>query len=172
VPTVTLFDDVLIAAGITWLIARQFWWRDVAGLLRLPLILLVVGGCSIGADLLSHGEHISSIGVTLLVAELLLVATTGAVMGTRYQFRTTCAETQCRLDATGLLLWAVFLGIRISSLILASQVGAKLLESTGVVLVSFATNRLAASVLVLRRAQQREVVRDEYDAGIGVRFGG
>lgn len=50
------------------------------------------------------------------------------------------------------MLWAVFLAIRLLSLILAPQVGARLVESTGAVLISFGTNRLVASLVVRRRA--------------------
>jgi hypothetical protein len=148
------FDDVLVIAGITWLIARQFSWRDVRGLVQLPVLLLVGGGLLVTSDVV-RGERVPASGVALLVGELLLVGATGSVMGTRYQFRVTGTGMQCRLDRAGLLLWAAFLLIRLVSLILAARVGAGLLETTGVVLVSFATNRLVASVVVMRRAQRR-----------------
>jgi hypothetical protein len=94
-------------------------------------------------------------GAAVFAAELLLVAATGTLMGTRYRFRDAPAGQQCRLNRSGVVLWAVFVCIRVAALILAAQLGAKFLETTGAVLMSFATNRLAASLVVQRRAQQR-----------------
>jgi hypothetical protein len=147
-------DHVLVTAGIVWLIARQFTWRDVSDLLRWPVLLLAFGAISATLGVL-HGERISLSGAAVFAAELLLVAATGTLMGTRYRFRDAPAGQQCRLNRSGVVLWAVFVCIRVAALILAAQLGAKFLETTGAVLMSFATNRLAASLVVQRRAQQR-----------------
>lgn len=40
-----VLDDVVIAAGIGWLIVRQFIWRstDLQRMLRLPVLILAAG---------------------------------------------------------------------------------------------------------------------------------
>jgi hypothetical protein len=49
-------DHVLVTAGIVWLIARQFTWRDVSDLLRWPVLLLAFGAISATLGVL-HGER-------------------------------------------------------------------------------------------------------------------
>lgn len=156
----SVLDAGLIASGIAWMIVRQFTWRDLAGLLRLPLIVLASGVALLGLDLVG-GESVRPLEIVVSLGELLLVGVTGTLMGRRYRLRNTAGHTQCRLDRSGLLLWAAFLVIRISSFILAARIGARLLETTGAMLVSFATNRLVASVVVRRRARHARSTRPE-----------
>lgn len=145
-----VLTDVLVAAGIVWLVARQFHWRPVGSMLRIAL-----GVLGVGAAVTVPGAvrmHLAAPDVLVLAAELLLVGATGTAMGTLYRFRTVRGDLQCRLERLGLLLWAVFLGVRVGSFALAHLLGAHGLENTGVLLVSFGTNRLASALVVGRRS--------------------
>ena len=89
----------------------------------------------------------------LIVGELALVAVTGTIMGLATRFRTMDAHLQYRLSPTGIWLWAVFIVIRVGSFWLASALGAHVAEATGMILLSFGANRLAAILIVRRRAE-------------------
>ena len=65
--------------------------------------------------------------------------------------RRASAGLQYRLTRGGVGLWAAFLAIRVGSFLLAEQLGAHLLENSGAILLSFATNRLVSSTIVRRR---------------------
>jgi hypothetical protein len=148
-------EDVTVVGGIGWMIGRQFRWRQVAGLLRLPLALLGLGAGWIVSDLLHGSTTVTPLDAAVLSAELLLVVATGSAMGLLYRFRPPAAKVECRLSRGGLLLWAVFVAIRLASFLLARHLGAHLLETTGAVLVSFASSRLAAALVVQRRSSRR-----------------
>jgi hypothetical protein len=89
----------------------------------------------------------------LILGELVLVAGTGAAMGYVTGFRGAGRALQHRLTAPGLGLWAVFVAIRVGFFALAAALGANLLEASGVIVLSFGVNRLAASLVVRRRAR-------------------
>ena len=89
----------------------------------------------------------------LVVAELGLVAVTGTVMGYVTHFRRAGGRLQYRLTGVGLILWAVFVAIRVGNFALANLLGANVAEATGLILLSFGVNRLAAIAVVRRRAE-------------------
>ena len=91
----------------------------------------------------------------LIVAELGLVAITGTAMGYATHFRTAGGRLQYRLTWTGIILWAIFVTIRIGNFALASTLGANLADATGLILLSFGVNRLAAILVVRHRAEAR-----------------
>jgi len=82
------------------------------------------------------------------------VAGTGAAMGRATRFRDEDG-LRYRLTGPGIALWAVFLAIRVASFVLAGVLGARMLDATGLILVSFGVNRLAAALVVRRRATVR-----------------
>ncbi|WP_370935198.1 hypothetical protein [Amycolatopsis sp. cg13] len=143
-----MVDDVLLALGIGILIVRQFQWRSAEPrrMLLMPVLLIVVGLVYLGFELGGGFESAD----WLLVGELVLVAGTGTAMGYVTRFRQ-AGGLQYRLTGAGIVLWAVFLAVRVGSFALASVLGAHLLDATGLILVSFGVNRLAASLVVRRR---------------------
>ncbi|MBG0738030.1 hypothetical protein IV500_01075 [Paeniglutamicibacter antarcticus] len=88
----------------------------------------------------------------LVVAELGLVAFTGTAMGYATNFRSAGGQLQYRLTGTGIFLWGLFIVIRIADFALAGALGANLADATGLILLSFGINRLAAILVVRRRA--------------------
>lgn len=145
-------DDLLVGAGVTVLIVRQFLWRsaEMHRMLRMPVIVIGAGVVYLVIEL--RHRLVWSSADWLVFAELLLVAITGTIMGYVTRFRTVEGRLQYRLTRPGLALWAAFVGIRIGSFALAHLIGAHLLETTGMILVSFGANRLAASLVVRHRA--------------------
>ncbi|GAB3362809.1 hypothetical protein [Amycolatopsis echigonensis] len=156
-----MVDDVLIVVAVGILIVRQFQWRSAEPrrMLLMPLLLIAVGLVYLGFEVrgLQRADW-------LLVGELVLVAGTGAAMGCVTRFRR-AGGLQYRLTGAGIVLWAVFLAIRIGSFALAGVLGAQLLDATGLILVSFGVNRLAASLVVRRRIAHGGDKTLAYDQG-------
>ena len=146
-------DNVVIAAGIAWLIARQFIWRsgELKRMLRMPVVVVAAGLAYLAIELWGGFRWVA--GDWLVVAELGLVAVTGTAMGHVTRFRTVSGLLQYRLTGIGLVLWAVFVAIRVGNFALASVLGANLADATGLILLSFGVNRLAAIMVVRRRAK-------------------
>lgn len=150
----TIADDVLITLGVVIIVVRQFRWRsaEVRRMLRLPLIIIVAGAGYLGFELVTGLRWVEADWV--VAADLTLVTVTGLAMGWATTFRTAADRLQYRLTALGIGLWVVFLAIRVGSFYFATVVGANLADATGFILLSFGLNRLAATTVVRRRAQQ------------------
>jgi hypothetical protein len=149
-----LADDILITAGIVILIVRQFLWRsaDTHRMLRLPAIIVAAGVGFLAVELWGGLRWVPA--DWCVVGELGLVAVTGTAMGSVTRFRGTAERLQYRLTASGLWLWLAFVAIRLGSLYLAAALGANLAGATGLILLSFGVNRLAAILVVRRRARR------------------
>ncbi|MDJ0356645.1 hypothetical protein [Paenarthrobacter sp. PH39-S1] len=147
-------DNVIIIAGIAVLIFRQFIWRsaELHRMLRLPMIIIAVGITYLIVELWGGFHWVP--GDWLIIGELALVSITGTAMGYVTRFRTVDGHLQYRLTAAGIGLWAAFIAIRVGSFVLASMLGANLTDATGLILLSFGVNRLAAITVVRRRVQQ------------------
>jgi hypothetical protein len=148
-------DDVLVGAGIVVLIGRQFIWRsaELRRMLVLPLVIIAVGTVYLVAEL--GAGSLSGAGDWVILAELALVALTGTAMGYVTRFRTQQDRLQYKLTTPGLLLWVVFVGLRLGSFYLAAALGARLAATLGPILLSFGVNRVAAVLVVRRRARAR-----------------
>lgn len=148
-------DDVLITAGIAVIIVRQFLWRSarIERMLIMPLIVIAAGIVYLIVELAGGFRWVAA--NWLIAAEIALVALTGTAMGCATHFRTSRKTLQCRLTGIGIALWAVFVVIRVGDFALAGTLGANLADATGVILLSFGVNRLAAIVVVRRRAASR-----------------
>jgi hypothetical protein len=146
-------DDVIITIGISVLIVRQFIWRsaELNRMLRMPVVVIAAGIACLAFELWAGFHWVAA--DWLVVAELGLVAVTGTVMGYVTHFRRACGQLQYRLTGVGLILWAVFVAIRVGNFALANQLGANLAEATGLILLSFGVNRLAAIAVVRHRAE-------------------
>lgn len=148
-----VLDDVILTVGIAVLIGRQFIWRSTQlhKMLRLPGAILAAGLAYLFVELWGGFRWVPADWI--IVGELLMVAVTGTIMGHVTRFRTVDDHLQYKLSATGIWLWALFIVIRIGSFLLASAVGANLADATGLILLSFGANRLAAVLVVRRRAE-------------------
>lgn len=147
-------DDVIITVGIAVLIVRQFIWRSTQlhRMLRLPVAIIAAGLVYLVIELWGGFRWVPADWI--IIGELLLVAVTGTIMGYVTRFRTADEHLQYKLSPAGVWLWALFILIRVGSFYLASALGANLAEATGLILLSFGANRLAAIVVVRRRAEK------------------
>lgn len=147
-----IVDAVLIALGIGVLIVRQFLWRtaQLSRMLRMPALVIAMGLVYLVVELRSGFHWVAA--DWLVVAELAMVAITGTMMGYATRFRVKSGRLQYRLTGIGVLLWAVFVAVRVANFALAGALGADLGEATGLILLSFGINRLAAILIVRYRA--------------------
>ncbi len=146
-------DEALVTAGIGFLIVRQFLWRsaELRRMLWMPAIILGLGIVS----LLGEVQGLRWVPADWCIpGELVLVFLTGTAMGYVTHLRTAQQRVQYKLTGAGIALWAVFLTIRIGSFFLASALGANLSDAMGPILLSFGTNRLAATLIVRRRVRR------------------
>jgi hypothetical protein len=150
-------DTIAVIAGIGFLISRQFLWRaaDAARLFVLPLCIVGAGVVWVAWEVL-RGEPLTLLTLAVVCAEAVLVSATGMAMGWMTQIRERNGVLSYRLVPGGLVLWGVFLAIRVGSFVLAGRLGAHLLDTTGAITVSFGINRLANSVVVRRRIKHLE----------------
>lgn len=156
-------DDVVITAGIGVLIVRQFLWRSAQTrrMLRIPTLIIAAGIVYLIFQLWGGVDWRAP--DWLIVAELLLVAFTGTAMGYVTHFRRVGDQIQYRLTKIGIFLWALFIVVRIANFALADALGANLADATGLILLSFGINRLAAILVVRRRlVRVREVAAVEH----------
>ncbi len=146
-------DDVIITVGIAVLIVRQFICRsaELNRMLRMPAVVIAAGIVYLAFELRGGFHWVAA--DWLIVAELGLVAVTGAAMGYVTHFRRAGRQLQYRLTGVGVILWAVFVVIRLGNFVLANLLGANLAEATGLILPSFGVNRLVAIAVVRRRAE-------------------
>lgn len=150
-----VFDTLLVALGIGWLIVRQFLWRDAdpQTILRLPAAIVGVGTLALGQEIAAGGLP-TTLALVLLAGEVVLVCLTGSTMGAMTRLAEGNGRLRYRLSPPGVLLWAVFVAIRVGSFVLADRLGAHLLETTGAILVSFGLNRLVSSLVVRRKIRR------------------
>lgn len=146
-------DDATITLGIAVLIIRQFIWRSARldRMLRMPIIVISAGVIYLIIELATG--FVWGPADWLIIAELGLVAITGTVMGYVTRFRSIRDDLQYRLTWMGIVLWAVFVAVRVGNFALASILGANLASATGLILLSFGINRLAAITVVRHRAR-------------------
>lgn len=148
-----ILDDAIISVGIIILIVRQFVWRStqLRRMLRLPVAIVGAGLVYLVIELWGGFRWVAADWI--IIGELVLVAMTGTVMGVVTRFRTVNGHLQYKLSAAGVGLWALFIVIRIGAFCLASALGANLADATGIILLSFGANRLAAILVVRRRVE-------------------
>jgi hypothetical protein len=163
--TLGSLDALFVTAGIALLIVRQFLWRtaDPQKILQLPLAILGIGIVSLGWDL-AHGLTLTGSTLVVVAAEIALVSLTGVVMGWATQLTRRGEQLAYRLSRPGILLWALFIGIRVGSFVLAARLGVHLLETTGAILISFGFNRLLSSLVVRRKVRHYLGAEDSMNA--------
>ena len=144
-----LIDDVLVTAGVLWLVVRQFQWRDAMRMTRIGGVLVGLGAVLLLREALT--ARWTSLDAAVLGAEIATTGLLGAVMGTRYSLRRAGDVVLARLQGSGVALWAAFLLVRLASLWAAQSLGSHPLLSTGALLVVFGANRMVTGLVVRRR---------------------
>lgn len=149
-------EIVLALVVIGFIGVRQMQWRPIveSRLWRQPLLLAVVGVFLIargpGVTTLSTGE------VALLVVEAAVSVGIGVAMGAITRFRpldtpTESARLESSIGAIGLVLWAVYILVRIGFGIWTAYSGSAALDATGVILVMIGLNRIGRATVLATR---------------------
>ncbi len=142
---------------LVWVGYRQTTWRAVDGstMWRMPVILGLVGLVT----LIGTGTVLGGTDLAALAIELVVSVATGAWMGAIARFRPAAAPTPDRLVRWetrngwwGLALWLLVVAVRIGIDVVAVQLGAGMVTSTGVILLVLAANRLVRVAVILSRA--------------------
>lgn len=147
--------EIAIAVLVVgWIIYRQTQWQTLnpARIWRGPIIVAVIGAVSLKTSL--TGATIGTTAVALLVLEAVLAVAVGVGMGMLSQIRTVGGTLAARTGLIGSLLWFVMLALRLGVDVWASADGAKIVASTGVILLMLALNRVGRTAVLLRRAEQ------------------
>jgi hypothetical protein len=149
-------DLIWAAAGILFLIARQFTWRPLtrANLFAIPSVLIGSGvtwmACGGATSQPLNRLTLLAVGVEGLAAML-----TGLAMGWLTQFRSRANRQWYRLAPKGVALWALFVGIRVGSLYWFKLMGTSGIAVPGGLLVLFGLNRLISGLTIRRRLRQQ-----------------
>jgi hypothetical protein len=147
--------EIAIAVLVVgWIIYRQTQWQALnpARIWRGPIIVAVIGAVSMKTAL--TGATIGTTAVALLALEAVLAVAVGVGMGMLSQIRTVDGTLAARTGLIGSLLWFVMLALRLGVDVWASADGAKIVASTGVILLMLALNRAGRTAVLLRRAEQ------------------
>jgi hypothetical protein len=137
-----------------WIVFRQTQWQtlDRTRIWRGPIILAVIGVVSMRTSL--TGATVGTTAVALLVLEAVLSLSVGVAMGMLSQIRNVDGSLAARTGLIGSLLWFVMIALRVGVGVWATVDGAKIVASTGVILLMLALNRAGRTTVLMRRADQ------------------
>jgi hypothetical protein len=170
----TLINGVILIVVVVWFGARRLRWTpmDFSRMLRLPVILGVVGVITVLPTM--QKASLSTLDVSVLIVELVAAVAFGAATGAVTQFRPMTAAAiaahvekqdpakrgnaelvthESRTPWIGMVLWLLFIGIRVGLGFWSSTDGSTLGTSTGVILVLLALNRGTAALVVRARME-------------------
>lgn len=162
----TLANIAIGLALVGYILYRQMTWRVVSRsrLWRMPVVLGAIGIVMIGQ---SKGAHLLTfIDAAAFVVELAISLGVGALMGRLATIRSSGSEsvTESRTGWLGLGLWVVLILIRVGIDIAATQLGAVLVTTTGVILIMVAANRAMRALVLVQRVDRTAGARSMIDA--------
>ncbi|MDR6971519.1 hypothetical protein [Leifsonia shinshuensis] len=166
----TLGNAILILLLIGWVGYRQLTWRPVvvSRMWRGPAVFAVVGAVLLVQQ--AHPATITALDLAVISGEIVLSLAIGAWMGAIARFRrlpepvvagknpTDIAVYESRTGVLGLVLWVAVIAVRVVIDVLASQAGAHLVASTGIILLVFAANRAARTAVFAARLDRHAAV--------------
>ena len=168
---VNIAEAVLGVALLVWILSRQMTWTavDIGRMWRMPLILGVIGVVT----LVSSGstKDLTATDLGLLAIELAVAVVTGALMGFVAVFRPITEQglarwrqrrrsegpeptTESRTGWIGLVLWIVVIAVRVGLGFWGHSLGSALAESSGVILVVLAVNRVVRTFVFSMRHER------------------
>jgi hypothetical protein len=176
VSIVNISEALLGVVLVVWICWRQLTWTavNVARMWRMPLILGIAGV----ATLVSSGSAAKLTGVDLglLAIEGAVAVGTGALMGAIAVFRpisekalvawrnrgrgdmTVEPTLESRTGWVGVLLWVVLLAARVGLALLGHALGSAIAESSGVILLVVAVNRIVRTAVFAMRLDRHLTV--------------
>ena len=135
---------------------RQVRWSalDESRIWRFPIIFGILGVVSLYQS--GSVTSVSSMDVALLAVEVVISIAFGCVMGLFTRIRPLAIVTEkVRFESSagwlGLVLWVVFIGIRVGFGFWAAHSGSALGASTGVILIMVAINRASRGAVMATR---------------------
>jgi len=168
---VNIAEAVLGVGLVIWILSRQMTWTavDIGRMWRMPLILGVIGVVT----LVSSGstKDLTATDLGLLAIELAVAVVTGALMGFVAVFRPITEQglarwrqrrrsegpeptTESRTGWIGLVLWIVVIAVRVGLGFWGHSLGSALAESSGVILVVLAVNRVVRTFVFSMRHER------------------
>ncbi|GAB3392961.1 hypothetical protein GCM10027568_21170 [Humibacter soli] len=168
-------NAIVIIALVIWVGYRQMTWRavDPGRMWRLPAVLAIVGIITIGS--MTKVSAITGVDIGVLLVEVVVSLGIGALMGAIATIRpltddgvrlyqqahandrrpgSALVTLETRTGWLGMLLWVVFIVVRVGVDFLATAAGSALAASTGVILLMVAANRIARVGVILYRANR------------------
>jgi hypothetical protein len=160
-----ILEGALGVALIVWISLRQLRWTAVvpSRMWRMPAILAIIGVVTVAR---AH-TSVTATDLALLALEAVLALGTGVAMGVIDRFRPISADAAAavvqrrpgteapRYESStgwiGVVLWLVVIAARVGIGFWGHALGSTLIESTGVILVVVALNRVASAAVVLTR---------------------
>ena len=161
-----LLEALLAVVGIVWICGKQLTWTavNVQRMWRLPIILGAIGVIT----LMTTGSKavLTGVDLGLLAIELVAAVVTGAAMGWIAQFRPISPKAlaawrrgrrrddgveptvESRTGWIGIVLWVVLIAVRIGLAVLGHSMGSALAESSGVILLVVAVNRMVRTFIL------------------------
>jgi hypothetical protein len=158
--TNTLFTIVVGFVVVGFLAARQLKWSyvDRTSVWRSPGVLGIIG---LFLTVQQAGKTpATSLDITLIVIGALVSMAIGAVMGRITTFRIADGadekgrRVQSRTGGAGMGLWIALIAVRVGFDALGAVLGAHLVTSVGVILLTIAANRAAAALVMDSRLSQ------------------
>jgi hypothetical protein len=165
---VNISEALIGVALLVWILYRQMTWTavDVGRMWRMPVILGIVGV----ATLFSTGgtKNLTATDLGLLAIELAVAVVAGALMGFIAVFRPITEQglarwrarrrsdgpeptTESRTGWIGLALWVVMIAVRVGLGFWGHSMGSALAESSGVILLVVAANRIVRTFVFSMR---------------------
>lgn len=170
---VNIGEALLGVALVVWIVVRQMTWTavDIGRMWRMPLILGGVGVITLVSG--GSSKALTATDLGLLAIELAVAVVTGALMGFVAVFRPISEKalaawrvrrrsdgaaeptTETRTGWVGLLLWILLIAVRVGLGFWGHAMGSALADSSGVILLVVAVNRvLRTLVFSLRHDRQ------------------
>ncbi|WP_423922040.1 hypothetical protein ACPEEZ_01950 [Frigoribacterium sp. 2-23] len=153
--TDNLFLTIVIGLLVVgWLAYRQLQWTgiDRRSVWRSPIVLGGIGLVLLAQS--SHGVAVGTVDIALIVVEAAVSLGLGLLMGRLTRFRTAARPDrkgrviEARTGRAGAALWIALIAVRVLMGVVGASLGAHLLESTGVILLTIAVNRAALALVV------------------------
>lgn len=159
----SLLNILIPIALVIFIGVRQVRWSALAegSIWRLPIIMIVIGVFTIGKS--GTIDSLSTADVALLSVEVVISVAFGCVMGLITKVRPLQVVTEkARFESSagwlGLVLWVIFIAIRVGFGIYASQSGSVIGASTGIILVMVGINRAARGAVMATRLTRLDAV--------------
>jgi len=162
---VNIGEALIGVALVIWIVYRQMTWTavDIGRMWRMPLILGAVGVITLVSS--GSAKALTATDLGLLAIELAVAVVTGALMGFVAVFRPITEKslaawrlrrrsdgapeptTETRTGWVGLVLWVVLIAVRVGLGFWGHSLGSAIAESSGVILLVVAVNRIIRTLV-------------------------